>query len=926
LATTSFFNSLNRSLGFSGSPISLFINKHIGLILFVFFLSLHGAVYSQEEQPPKVPNPEKIYLQLSSKVFASGQPIWFKAIVLDAKSNVPSGLSGLLYVDLIGMNGEILLHKLVKLKQGIGEGALELGDSYPAGRYLIRAYTKWNANFSENFMFSSYVNMVSVNGNPNKHPEDNLTIAEDNGFLKLKGLLKFKETEENPDRRIKVYLDWGKGQDTISVKKNKDGDYPLNYDLTKKQSRVSVSMDIGENLQYSTTVFLNDQLPDLQFFPESGQLVHGLSSRVAVKAIGPDGKGIKVEGVVVDRQGKKVTNFKSNALGMGVFFLQADSLSMYQAKVFLPNAKEPFAVYSLPRVMAQGAVLNVFKNNKKIRLALTSNSLTDSVYIKASCRGVDYFLIAGKLKNKQLVVSLPDHQLPEGIIAFKVENHDRQPIVERLFYNVNHEQKLIVSSNFDQESYKQREPTNVNIKISGNKSAAEASNISIMVFNGEAGKLKSENILSYFLLSSELKGEIENPGYYFNEENSDRLEDLDALMLTQGWRSYKYPVQRKKNVALIPEQGLSLKGVVMPPLLGKKNGASNVDLTLATFGNETTIYSQTTDSLGNFFFQMDDAYGKRIRILLKAMGKHGRNRNFSFSLDSAKTPKIFLKNYSLSKEEGHTINQAVRLGKKRVQAEQRFDMLNGFNDLEEVVVEDYLLSPEMEAAHKSFGLPDVIIPGAILREKEEKWSYGLYSILMFNYSDQVWVEQFPDGFMLAHIIGGKDEPTLLAIDGELLEKDQYELVPYMPPGIVEQVELIKHAKFFKKQYLRVFPETNPLDAPYMGHIISVYTKDGVGILGSEKPAPGTLDTSMQVISPVKEFYSPKYSSTDSLTNRRPDFRSLVHWDANLTVDDEGSTSVEFFNGDVIGEHVLVIEAIANDGRIGYEEKTYRVIP
>lgn len=81
-------------------------------------------------------------------------------------------------------------------------------------------------------------------------------------------------------------------------------------------------MDIGENLQYSTTVFLNDQLPDLQFFPESGQLVHGLSSRVAVKAIGPDGKGIKVEGVVVDRQGKKITNFKSNALGMGVFFFK----------------------------------------------------------------------------------------------------------------------------------------------------------------------------------------------------------------------------------------------------------------------------------------------------------------------------------------------------------------------------------------------------------------------------------------------------------------------------------------------------------------------------------------------------------------------------------------------------------------------------
>lgn len=253
-------------------------------------------------------------------------------------------------------------------------------------------------------------------------------------------------------------------------------------------------------------------------------------------------------------------------------------------------------------------------------------------------------------------------------------------------------------------------------------------------------------------------------------------------------------------------------------------------------------------------------------------------------------------------------------------------MLNGMNDLEEVVVEDYLLSPEMEAAHKNFGLPDVIIPGAELRAKEEKWSYGLYSILMYNFSDQVWVEQFPDGFMLAHVFGGKDEPTLLAIDGELLEKDRYDLVPYMPPGIVEQVEIIKHAKFFKKQYLTVFPETNPLEAPYMGHIISVYTKDGVGISGSGKPSPGTLDTSIPVFSPIKEFYTPKYRSSDPLANRRPDLRSLIHWDANLIVNDEGTLSFDYFNGDVIGEHIMVIEAISKDGHIGYHEKKYSVVP
>lgn len=67
-----------------------------------------------------------------------------------------------------------------------------------------------------------------------------------------------------------------------------------------------------------------------------------------------------------------------------------------------------------------------------------------------------------------------------------------------------------------------------------------------MVFNGEHGDIKQENIRSYFLLSSELKGAIENPSFYFNEENKERYEAIDALMLTQGWRNYKYPVHREK--------------------------------------------------------------------------------------------------------------------------------------------------------------------------------------------------------------------------------------------------------------------------------------------------------------------------------------------------------------------------------------------
>ncbi|GEO21384.1 hypothetical protein [Cyclobacterium qasimii] len=106
----------------------------------------------------------------------------------------------------------------------------------------------------------------------------------------------------------------------------------------------------------------------------------------------------------------------------------------------------------------------------------------------------------------------------------------------------------------------------------------------------------------------------------------------------------------------------------------------------------------------------------------------------------------------------------------------------------------------------------------------------------------------------------------------------------------------------------------------MGHIISVYTKGGIGLFGSEKPSPGTLDTTLPVLSRIKEFYSSKYESTDAQGNQKPDLRTLIHWDSNLNVNDEGVASVDFFNGDVTGEHVLIIEAISRDGRFGYQEK------
>ena len=193
---------------------------------------------------------------------------------------------------------------------------------------------------------------------------------------------------------------------------------------------------------------------------------------------------------------------------------------------------------------------------------------------------------------------------------------------------------------------------------------------------------------------------------------------------------------------------------------------------------------------------------------------------------------------------------------------------------------------------------------------------------MFNYGDQVHIERFSDGFMLAHIKGGRGEPTLLVVDGKLLTKEEYEFVPHMPSGIVEDVELIKYANFFKKQYLTVFPETDPLEAPSLGHIISIYTKGRVGIHGTGRTTPGSLQTTIDLFAPTKEFYSPKYDQT--IPNEKPDLRSLIHWAPILSIDKSAASAVSFYNGDITGDYKIIVETISEDGRIGYQEKNYSV--
>jgi hypothetical protein len=530
-----------------------------------------------------------------------------------------------------------------------------------------------------------------------------------------------------------------------------------------------------------------------------------------------------------------------------------------------------------------------------------------------------YYDIKGRLKEGALAFSLPANELPEGIIAFTMMDTPMHPVAERLYFNERPESRINITISADKDTYTQRELTRLNIETTNNKGEAANANLSVLVLNKEQlGKLQStrQNILSYFLLSSDLKGEIENPGFYFSKD-PDRYKDLDALLLTQGWRKYLYTKPVGK-ILFQPEARLSVSGSVGGIFSRKKKGA---ELSLLTFGKNRSIQTQRTDSLGRFNFNINDEYGQNLNILIQSADQSGQKKNYLITLDKKVSPSISFNHVLSIGKADSVVHALVEKNMERKKVDETFQLSAGDILLGEVVVEAYRMTPDRKKVMDTYGKPDQVIEGKAIQEKEAKWSYGLYSVLLFNFPDKIIINRGRDGNLYAKV--NSFEITLVVIDGIPVKYYDYPLIPNIPPSEVKSFEIIEGANNFFKLYLETYPQANPAYAPFQGDVIAIYTYGGKGIYGANQPV-GIVKTAVPVFSAPREFYAPKYENLQPTDWYKPDLRALVHWEPRLKVDSLGKTSAIFYNADNIGEMEVVVEAISEKGEIGYQEVVYNV--
>jgi len=255
--------------------------------------------------------------------------------------------------------------------------------------------------------------------------------------------------------------------------------------------------------------------------------------------------------------------------------------------------------------------------------------------------------------------------------------------------------------------------------------------------------------------------------------------------------------------------------------------------------------------------------------------------------------------------------------------------LSGVNYLNEVKIKALRYIPEREKLEAEYGKADVVIDGKEIQEKGGKWEYGLYSVIMNHYPKVLGVRRVggPGGFLYAQVykkdIRGGPYPTLVVIDGIPVPRLQYPQIPNIPPSEVKSFDLILASRNFYQIFRQAFPEVSPAYAPVNGAIIAIYTVAGKGLSGI-KSTTGIAQMSIPAFTPPREFYAPKYEKLTPEDWKKPDMRGLIHWQPQVKTDNAGNAEVSFYNADVTGDMLVVVEAIAADGSIGYQEMVYKL--
>ena len=664
---------------------------------------------------------------------------------------------------------------------------------------------------------------------------------------------------------------------------------------------------------------------DVSFFPEGGYLIDGYDCCVAFKALGDDGGSVEVTGVVKNDRDEVLDTLRTLHGGMGSLRFTAHTGERYYAECTMTGGKTKR--FDLPASRNTACVLKILQTEENFTvLPISGRPLPKGLKLLVHCRGNICYHKPWNYDYASLIFRRGD--LPGGILQILLLDKAGNALSERLVFNRGEE--LVKTDMQVRGSLKQRTKVTLAVAATDPDGGPAAGDFSIAVTDRAAvPSATSGSIYSTLLLTSELRGTIETPDWYFEGRDAARVAALDALLLTQGWRRYDVPELMKKEY-VEPQYPLEVGQEIAGRI--NKGGLWNRRKKLDRYEMRMIVprwhYSSQApiDKEGRFALNGFDFPDSTLFVLRPAAAKgllpeaYVKVARDSFP-EVGTLPRV---------PEADAANPYLAQARHYIEQRGQTDMRNILIDTVVVThrIRQEMKSPEQRlAAHtwdmqqiKEMGaysimefvqrMPGMNFIGGRLSYHGANVSFMIDGVLDNTTTPHSADADFQAGSTIGQLIvtgTKKKSMTEIALERGGLEPDKNLTMPICttwPMEWVSRIDLIAGGNMF-------------LWGVFDGAIVSITTKTGDELDQALAVAPA-IDVS--IASPLgyqtpAEFYAPAYATEKARRSMVPDYRTTLYWNPSVEFDETGRATVEFYTSDAPADYDITIEGITQTGKI-----------
>ena len=855
----------------------------LGVLLYFSSLSAQTmqdtiiANFSLMERIPK----EKLYLHLDKPFYGAGEKIWFKGYLVNAITHQDNAQSNFIITELINRSDSIVERKKIR-RDSLGfHNAFTLPATLPAGDYYLRGYSNWMLNEDPDFFFSRNIKIGNSIDNTIVSSIEYQQEDDTHYTAKIKFTSNVQAVFENTTIKY-LYLENGKIKNKGKKKTDENGWISISLPDLKSPvaRRIEVEFDDPQYIYKRTfhlPVFTNDF--DVKFFPEGGALINIPHQNVAFKAQGADGFSKEIEGFLFNSKGDTLTNFRSEHNGMGIFTMNPVNNETYYVTVRTNDSITKR--FDLPAIEPKGISIAMSHYKQEIRYEIQKTETTEwpqKLFLLAHTRGK--LAILQPINPKRTFGKMNDSLFTEGITHFMLIDQQGNALSERLVFVPDHKpnQWQITA---DQPTYGKREKVSLQIAAKDNEGNPVEGTFSVSITDRKSIQPDSlaDNILSNLLLTSDLKGYVEDPAYYFLNQDARTLRSIDYLMMTHGWRRHKI-----ENVLRTPslnftnyiEKGQTISGRIMGFF-----GANVKKGPICVLAPKYNIIATTeTDEKGQFI--VNTSFRDSTTFLVQARTKKGF-AGVDILMDPPQYPvathkapyfngsTTFMENYLMNTRDQYYMEGGMRV-----------------YNLKEVTVTAKRERPSSKS----------IYTGGINTYTVEEDRLQGYGQTAFDAASRLPSVTITNGSEIH--IRNNSEPAIIVID-DIVYEDASDILKDIQVSDMSSISLLRGA------------DAVILGPRASGGAVVITLKDPRNL--PARPAQGIITYTPLGYSESVEFYHPTYDTPEKKNAQRSDFRSTVYWNPELRLDAEGKATIEYYTPDSTAPEDIIIEGVDKNGKV-----------